>query len=330
MKNEYKKIFDEIEPDNALENKIYMEYGKKHINFRPQKALAVAAAFALIVSCSYAGGTHLFKNDNNIVTNNTSNTSVINSAVKDFTIIAYAGEDKSSFKELKDDEINLIDLKIEVKKESDGYAVNTSSSTYFSIPADDDIESVDFKSEYGEFNYFDYNKVKELDRKGEYYEIVFMLTEEEAQEYISHTEINGEHMAYNRSFIADIMSKRDCSEYFNGKSTDLEKYSINFSDEIDIYGGYCFLFRNIEKTRSLMTRGSEINVKTYQKGDIIDHINYFPDEITTYLSENPHTKFNDLPTDNITITVHYKSGQSITKNIEAKINDDGIMTMMYK
>lgn len=73
----------------------------------------------------------------------------------------------------------------------------------------------------------------------------------------------------------------------------------------------------------------EFTAKTYDEDDVIQCINYFPVGATDYLLINPQTEFSNLPADNIYITVKFKSGESVTKQLRVSFNEEGNMQLEY-
>lgn len=337
MKNEYKSIYDKITPDDELTSSVLAQASgeSKRVPFKPnvKKIIAAAAAFAIILSVGMVGVPRLIDSDKNVTTANPT----VNSSPLDFQIVAYAEDDPNgTVKELKDGDITLMDAKLELKHDKDGYYIHTRANQGFGVKAQD-VDYVIFKSETGTFSYFDGPLRAYLARKNEYYAAVIPLTDEEAAEYESTVGENGNGQRDVQNFLKKIMANKDCSQYiydekFNSES--MEKYFAAYStmaDEEVNYYEHCIVATHTHRLqKEIMQRGQNITARVYQENDKIEGIYYSSDGAERYLLEHPDTPYNELPTDTITITVHYKTGQTITKQILTSFNDDGVMQMQYK
>lgn len=96
MKNEYKHIFDKIEPKAELEEKVLnFENANKRVAFAPKKIIALVAVIAIMITGGSFGAYQLSVkplmlpeatigiNDKNLISNNS------------FTVVAYASDDKT-------------------------------------------------------------------------------------------------------------------------------------------------------------------------------------------------------------------------------------------
>lgn len=143
-------------------------------------------------------------------------------------------------------------------------------------------------------------------------------------------------LKYKRNFLDNLFKQKDCSQYiydedFDSSKTDDSEYSIDVSDmagEDEHYYDFCILVLSKERAVNIVREDSYIEAKTYNKGDKIEGVYYSPDGAGKYLLEHPDTPYSELPTD--TIAVHYKTGQTITKQLLTSFNDDGVMQMQYK
>ena len=73
----------------------------------------------------------------------------------------------------------------------------------------------------------------------------------------------------------------------------------------------------------------KISVKTYRDGDKIQDVYYSADDAIYALIKNPDLKYEDLPSDIITITVKFKDGQKATKKIKTSFNSKGQLQLQY-
>lgn len=337
MKNEYKSIYDKITPDDELKSSVLAQANgeKKRVPFKPnvKKFIAAAAAFVLILGVGMFGVPRLIDNNENVTTDSPT----VKSGPLDFQIVAYADDDPNgTVKELKDGDITLMNSKLELKHDKDGYYINTRVNQGFGVKAQD-VDYVIFKSETGIFRYFDSPLREDLVRKHEFYAAVIPLTDEEAAEYESTVGENGNGQRDVQNFLKKIMTEKDCSPYiydekFNAES--MEKYFAAYStmaDEEVNYYKHCIVATHTHRLqKEIMQGGQNITARVYQENDKIENIYYSPDGAKQYLLEHPDTPYNELPTDTITITVHYKTGQTITKEILTSFNSDGVMQMQYK
>lgn len=332
MKKEYKELFSKITPDEKLLDGVLDKATEKRTPMIWKKAGAAFLAMAMLLGC---GGYFALNQGNDDIL--TTQEGSVSGTPLNFSIIAYAnGNDKSDIKTISETDITLMDGQIKIKKDnvdndSNGYYVSTEIKTGLSIKAKD-ISEVTFESRNGYFDYFDNPLREQWERNNEYYSVIIPLTKEEGKEYIAHAEKFGEGMKYKSDFIKSIMDSRDCSEYFGDNSTDLSKYSISYSydDNIGQSVPNAFLLRNIEKTSDLfINHKKSFTAKTYSDGDVIRDVTYYPEKATDYLIDHPHTPYTELPSDEITITVKFKSGQSITKKLNVSFNKDGKMQFEY-
>lgn len=323
MKKEYKNIFDKIAPDDELKEKVLASAKTRHkISFNPVKIGALVAVFAIVVT---AGGLGIKNNRESVDLIDNSSSESTELSPLDFSIIAYAKENQSGKVELSENSINFIDYKIDFTGyDDDGYpTVSTSSSAGFSIDAED-IESVTFESEIGEFRYFDSLKELKMINDGEYY-VEIPLTDEENELY--HEKYEGNDF----EFLEYIMENKDCTKYFEGNSTNLDDYgAVYYSDKEDYGNENQLLLVKESYYKELCMNGKTITAKTYSPDDKIGNVYYNATEVTDILLKNPDMKFEDLPADNIKITVKFKSGQSVTKELLGKFNSEGIFTLQYK
>lgn len=336
MKNEYKKIFDTIKPDEKLVERIFErseQMSRKNTVFPMKRALAGAMCFILFATGIGVGYNHFSKER---ITGENGTSSVSSNPSFDFDIIAYAEDSKSGdVKVLKDDDVMLMSSK--AVKASDGGIREYSSTDGLSVRADADIDSVIFESELGIFNYLDNPLKQQLIRKNKLYAAVIELTKEEFESYNDGIEqTQSDTVKFKQDFVKQIMEKRDCTAFVYDDGFDpafigsgYKVYASDMAQEREHYYSYCLL---IEKVYTVTAqKGSRIEAKTYQKDDKIEYV-YYSGVAVNENSSRPadEISFEDLPTDTIKITVKYKSGQSVTKEILVKYNKDGEMTMQYK
>lgn len=331
MKKEYKELFDTIKPDSELMYDTFNKADEKKntTGFVPRRIVAAALVMAVLV-VGGGFGIHQIKEPKAIeeIENTTGTVDDLPSS-DFFTITAFASDDENAeIKTLSPDDITLIDYKIELRKDSYGYYVYSGSDTSpgFQVNADD-IKQVTFSSENGTFQYLDIPLMRYKESLGEYYAVRLPITKEEATEYLETIENGDFYNGYIQDFIKNIMESRDCSSYFGDNSTDLDLYYIDYSDE---FGVDEFLFRNKEEGQQYMHfNKKELVAKTYPDIDGVGSVHYSPDKATEFLVNNPETPYDKLPMDEITITVEFNSGQTVTQKLSCSFTADGTLMFSY-
>ena len=339
MKKEYIELFEGIEPGEKIKNKVLDKAANNSkIPFSPKKFIAVAAVFALILSVGF--GAYRSSSVNVVNDDGTSRKTAQSSL--DFSIVAYAKENENGVKVISDDDVTLTNIKITLNEEADGYSISAQSSDDgLSVRSDADIETVIFECENGLFTYIDSPLRNYLISQNKYYSAVIPITEDQFNEFNSAMEeSDGRGTAdIKEEFVKNLLSSKDCSQYiyddnFNISKISENKYSVYASDmagEDENYYDYCVLI--VEKAVVLSTlqdNTNSVTAKTYQLGDEIGNVRYYPEYATEYLLNNQDVDFSELPTDNIKITVKFKNGQSAVKEIITQFNSDGVLTMKYK
>lgn len=80
------------------------------------------------------------------------------------------------------------------------------------------------------------------------------------------------------------------------------------------YYDYCMLITNRNNTVStLQDNTNTVTAKTYQPGDEIGNVHYYPEYATEYLLNNPDVDFSELPTDNIKLPLSLKTVRALLK-----------------
>lgn len=326
MKKEYKNIFDKIEPDDELKEKVINLSQKTHkISSVALKITALAAVFAIVLTAGGLGIKHYRTSVDLTDENDATSSQITQSSLLDFEIIAYAKENPEDLKILSENSINFVDYKIDFSGyDDDGNpTVSCSSSAGFSIEAED-IESVTFESQIGQFKYFDTLKQQKMINDHEFY-VEIPLTDDENDLY--HEKYEGNDF----EFLEYITQHKDCTKYFEGNSTNLDDYgAVYYSAKGDYEDENQLLLVKESYYKEFSLNGKSITAKVYSPNDKIDYVYYDATEVTDILLKNPHMDFEDLPEDNIKITVKFKSGQSVTKELLGKFNSDGIFTLQYK
>lgn len=326
MKDEKKIIkaaIDDIKPDAYMKTRLQAkikEPKRKSVKSFLKPALSCTLALAVLAGV----GTYGMTRDNTPVTSQTLNVKLSSHS---FNIVAYAQDEngnKSKSITLENDDISTIEnFYIKVNTESDGnLAVETSSESGFGINADN-VSEATFESENGTFNYFDIPLQNKLIDEGKYY-VEIPLTDEENKLY------HDKYENKDREFYNYLSKHKDLSKYFNGKSQNAEDYTIYYSDKNDYKNENQLLLASKKYYFKLAKSDcKKFTAKTYRKGDKIQGVLYFANGASNALLKNPNLKYEDLPSDTITITVKFKDGQTATKKIKTSFNSKGQLQLQY-
>lgn len=318
-----KEAIDDIKPDVYMKTKLQAkieEPKRKSAKSFLKPALSCTLALAVLAGV----GTYGMTRDNTPVTSQTSNAKLSSHS---FNIVAYA-QDKNGNKSknitLENDDISTIEnFYIKVNTESDGnLAVETSSESGFGINADN-VSEATFESENGTFNYFDIPLQNKLIDEGKYY-VEIPLTDEENKLY------HDKYENKDREFYNYLAKYKDLSKYFNGKSQNAEDYAIYYSDKNDYKNENQLLLAPKKYYFKLLKSDcKKFTAKTYRNGDKIQDVIYYANGASNALLKNPDLKYEDLPSDTITITVKFKDGQKATKKIKTSFNSKGQLQLQY-
>lgn len=177
MKKEYIELFEGIEPDEKIKNKVLDKASNNSkIPFSPKKFIAFAAVFALILSVGF--GVYRSSSVNAVIDDGTSQQTAQSSL--DFSIVAYAKENENGVNVISDDDVTLTNIKITLNEEADGYSISAESSDDgLSVRSDEDIETVIFECENGSFSYIDRPLRNYLISQNKYYSAVIPITEDQ-------------------------------------------------------------------------------------------------------------------------------------------------------
>lgn len=327
MKDEKKIIkaaIDDIKPDAYMKTRLQAkieEPKRKSTKSFLKPALSCTLALAVLAGV----GTYGMTRDNTPVTSQTSNVKLSSHS---FNIVAYAQDENGNQGENitlgENDVITLKNYRVKAYKDSDGYqAVKSGSESGFAINAKN-VAEVTFESEKGKFSYYDIPLQSKLIDEGKFY-VEIPLTDEENQLY------HDKYENKDREFYNYLSKHKDLTKYFNGKSQNAEDYGIYYSDKND-YKNENQLLLAPKKYYDELSKSSDdkkITAKTYRDGDKIQDVYYSADDAIYALIKNPNLKYEDLPSDTITITVKFKDGQTATKKIKTSFNSKGQLQLQY-
>lgn len=329
MKNfdsEIKKSIEEIKPDPYMKTRL----SAKVNDYKKPKASPLikrigAAALALAIVCTGVGANYAVKN---------------NKSDLDFTIVAYAmdGESKHT---LSDDEVVFTDLQFIYNRDEveDGNNpinyMETTNTFGFGIDAEN-VAQATFESKHYSFDIYDDNMRKNQFERDDYYIVKIPLNDEEIIKF-SKIDVFDIEDRTQKKFLKEMMKNRDLSEYFGDNSMNVDDYHIHdvldsSPDKIKYYGlediGYItshfYLVKN-DVYEDITRGGKSVTAKNYSDDDRIHDIMFDTWTAVELINENPDMKLSDLPKDNITVTVTFKSGETATKHILAEFDDNGYL-----
>lgn len=318
-----KEAIDDIKPDVYMKTRLQAkikEPKRKSAKSFLKPALSCTLALAVLAGV----GTYGMTRDNTPVTSQTSNAKLSSHS---FNIVAYAQDENGNQGENitlgENDVTTLKNYRVKAYKDSDGYqAVKSGCESGFAINAKN-VAEVTFESEKGKFSYYDMLLQSKLIDEGKFY-VEIPLTDEENKLY------HDKYENKDREFYNYLSKHKDLSKYFNGKSQNAEDYAIYYSDKNDYKNENQLLLAPKKYYFKLLNSDcKKFTAKTYRNGDKIQDVIYYANGASNALLKNPDLKYEDLPSDTITITVKFKDGQKATKKIKTSFNSKGQLQLQY-
>lgn len=318
-----KEAIDDIKPDVYMKTRLQAkieEPKRKSAKSFLKPALSCTLALAVLAGV----GTYGMTRDNTPVTSQTSNVKLSSHS---FNIVAYAQDEngnKSKNITLGENDVTTLkNYRVKAYKDSDGYqAVKSGCESGFAINAKN-VAEVTFESEKGKFSYYDMLLQSKLIDEGKFY-VEIPLTDEENKLY------HDKYENKDREFYNYLSKHKDLSKYFNGKSQNAEDYGIYYSDKNDYKNeNQLLLAQKKYYFKLLKSDCKKFTAKTYRNGDKIQDVIYYANGASNALLKNPDLKYEDLPSDTITITVKFKDGQKATKKIKTSFNSKGQLQLQY-
>lgn len=318
-----KEAIDDIKPDVYMKTRLQAkieEPKRKSAKSFLKPALSCTLALAVLAGV----GTYGMTRDNAPVTSQTSNAKLSSHS---FNIVAYAQDENGNQGENitlgENDVTTLKNYRVKAYKDSDGYqAVKSGCESGFAINAKN-VAEVTFESEKGKFSYYDMLLQSKLIDEGKFY-VEIPLTDEENKLY------HDKYENKDREFYNYLSKHKDLSKYFNGKSQNAEDYAIYYSDKNDYKNeNQLLLAQKKYYFKLLKSDCKKFTAKTYRNGDKIQDVIYYANGASNALLKNPDLKYEDLPSDTITITVKFKDGQKATKKIKTSFNSKGQLQLQY-
>lgn len=305
----YKNTFSQIQPsDKTIERIFDMTKSKKSKRISMPKK-AIAAALALIIAGGSIGGYYI---------NQGSRTS----GSTDFTIVAYADDGTSVA--LSDKDIKMAFCKVSKKYDSAAEKMLLDSTTTGFEIQGDDIAEATFESEAYGFEIYDTDMAQNHNDRDDYFVVKIPLNDEELKDYEAIEEFEADDLT-EKAFIKEMMTKRDLSSYFGDYSMNIDDYHVYYSYPTEPDDEAYFSLARNEDYEDITREGNKITEKNYDENDKINDVHLDTWNASEYIHENPDAELSELPKDNITVTVTFKSGETATKHILAEFDDLGFL-----
>ncbi|MDD2569134.1 MAG: hypothetical protein PHQ49_05765 [Clostridia bacterium] len=311
FKKQYKGDFDSILPDfNFVDNLVQGFRNGSSQNHSKKQGRLVAAVLAI---CFLVGGGFIASNLNKPI----------------FTIIAFANDNGGECVNIEESaRVELPFGKIS-RGERHSYVDETGKTIYnydvgfeyggISVTGDN-IFSVTYASETGELRFFDSVMEKQMNDEGKIKVCDFTLPVE-----VIHP---GKDMhavfenLWNDGYFDHIKNK-----YFKDKNCDIKDYQVMFSqDEKHKKDGLWLveISHKFENGYPFMQQGKEVTATFYEElGAKSFDVNWTPWDAINMVSEDGPIDFANLPSENITVKVHFKNGNTMTKQLKLSFNSNG-------
>lgn len=323
---EFKKAFDNVEPDIYMQSRMLAnirDKKKKHFPFKP----VLSGALALVVAIGCFGAVH---NHNSF-------------SDRPFSVMVVdASDDVPVTSELSDDVVLVPNLKIGY---SDHESVTSEGDVGFYVSGED-IDYVQYQSKTGSFYGYDHQKELYDKQNREYFTAVIPVADNEVRKILDY--IDSQMMNPETAGIKHYAETHDLSEYFGSDDVDFRDYWVYFEKCSDMVGyqkekGYAFFVIEEEKasqyyfdTRTDDDPSTDLTVYNYDLSEetlnsvypdylecVYKNFGYSPDEAIGMLLENPDMNKSELPGDEITIIATFKDGKRAKKVISVSYNEDG-------
>lgn len=316
--NEIKKSIEEIKPDFYMKTRLAAKISEQT---KPKKKKiwkkACAGVLALAVICASIGGYYTVQKRNTL----------------DFAIVAYA--DDGTTCKLSDDDIKMPfgRVKKSYYEDVDTMLLNQ-KMTGFEIEGKN-IDEVTFKSDNYKLQIHDKDMQENQESRNDYICVKIPLNDEEIIEFNAIEVFDPE--LTSKNFLKKMMENRDLSEYFGDNSMNIDDYHVSaFLDtsndllkKFDLeWKGYIYTYFYLVENdvyEDVDRYDYEITEKNYDEDDKISDVYLNILAATEYVMEHPDTKLSELPECNITVTVKFKSGETVEKQIHTEFDDYGYL-----
>lgn len=313
FRKQYKEDFDSITPDpdlvDNLAKKLKNNSGKKHP--RILKPL-IAAVVAL---CLLTGGTML--------------TQYLNPT---FTMVAFADDNGGEKVNIEEKAKIVLPFGKISRGEKHSYLDEIGQRIYtydvgfeqgrISVEGKN-IASVTYACEQGEFLHYDSVMEKQMEEEGEIRVCEFTIPTEVIPAG-SREDMGG---AFERLWNEEGYFDNIKQQYFQDISTDISDYQVQFGQDSEQMKQGLWsveILYKFENGYPFIQRGKEVTANSYEEyGAEPFDTHWSPWYAIDMVSEDKPINYADLPSENITITVHFTNGKTETKQLKLSFSSDG-------
>lgn len=315
FRKKYKEDFDSISPNHEFINNLAKKLANSSPANRPgiRKQLVAGVVIAAVAVCVLMGGSMISQYLN----------------APSFTLVAYA-DDNNKAKVGIDENIRV---KLPFGKISRGeehsYIDETGKTVHgyesgfehgnISVEGTN-ISFVTYNCEKGELYYHDSVMEKQMEKDGkikvcEFTAPVAMVTYKEG-------EANSFERLWNEGYFDNIKK-----EYFKNKSTNLSDYRVQFGQTGEemkkgLWG--IIIYYKFENGYPFEQHGKEVTATYYEeRGSRSLEAGWSPWYALDMVSEYNPINFADLPSDTITVTVHFTNGKTATRQLNLSFDRYG-------
>ena len=311
FRKRYKKDFDSITPDpdviDNLSEKLKSHASKKYPRIG-KELIAAAVAVCLLMS----GG---------LMTRNFHEPS--------FTMVAFA-DDNSDDKVYIDENSSVVlpfgkisrgEKHSYIDKHGKTVCSYDSGFEHGSISIEGEgISSVTYACKMGEFSYYDSVMKKRMEDEGKIHICDFTVPVKIIPPG-KDMDATFERL-WNERYFDDIKK-----EYFQDKSTDISDYEVQFGqtgEQLEKGIWRVEISHKFENGYPFIQRGKEITAAFYEERGIKSFdAHWSPWYALDTVSEDKPIDFADLPSDDITVTVHFTNGKTATKQLKFSFDSNG-------
>ncbi len=311
FRKRYKEDFDSITPDpdviDNLAEKLKSHVSKKHPRIGKQ---LIAAAVAV---CLLMGGSLLTRNFHE----------------PSFSMVAFA-DDNSGDKVYIDENSSVVLPFGKISRGEKHSYIDECGKTVCGYDSGfergsisiegEGISSVTYACKMGEFGHYDSVMEKRMEDEGKIKICNFTVPVKIIPPGKDMDTIF--ERLWNEGFFDDIKK-----EYFQDKSTDISNYQVQFgqnSEQIQKGIWQVVISHKFENGYPFIQRGKEITATFYEERGIKSFdAHWSPWYALDIVSEDKPIDFADLPSDDITITVHFTNGKTATKQLKFSFDSNG-------
>ncbi|MDD4569126.1 MAG: hypothetical protein PHE70_03235 [Tepidanaerobacteraceae bacterium] len=182
------------------------------------------------------------------------------------------------------------------------------------------ISSVTYACKMGEFSYYDSVMKKRMEDEGKIKVCVFTVPVKIIP--LSDDMDATFERLWNEGYFDDI--KKD---YFQDKSTDISDYEVMFAqtgEQLEKGIWRVEISHKFENGYPFRQRSNEVTAAFYEEcGTTSFDVTWSPWYALDMVSEDKPIDFADLPSDDITVTVHFTNGKTATKQLKFSFDSNG-------